>query len=251
MKISLIASLYKTDQHIKKWSKWVVSFAEELTELNVEFEVIIVANEPTDKEKVYLEKLKAYNWMKVLEVPRETIYASWNRGINVSTGEVYGFINADDIRFAESIVEGIEQIKKGADFVYFPFIYKRYVRVFNFLIPAKRKVFKPVAPEEALKVEGMPYGPFWLISKKFMDRVGQFDESFKVAGDYEWSKRTNTQGNFVLSDIISGIFTSDGKTLSGSRSLVQASEVERIRNMYNQPAKVSNDIAGGNTTGTI
>ncbi len=233
MKISLIASLYKTDLQIVAWSKWLVKFAEELYALKVDFEVIIIANEPTSKEKTYLETLRPYKWIKILEVPRETIYATWNRGLKNSTGNVYGFINVDDIRFAESIADGIERIRNGADFVYFPFIYKRYIRILNFLVPVKIKKFKPISPEEALKVEGMPYGPFWLISKKFMDIVGNFDESFKVAGDYEWSKRTNTKGVFELSNVIAGIFTSDGKTLSGSRSQTNVDECERIRKMHN------------------
>lgn len=236
MKISLIASLYKTDRLIEKWRKWLIKFTDELTASGVEFEVIIVSNEPSEQEKRSLQKLKEFSWIKVLEVPRETIYASWNRALDISTGEVYGFINVDDVRFSKSIVDGIEHIKRGADFVYFPFIYKRYIRIFNFLIPAKTKIFKPETPEKALKIEGMPYGPFWLISKKFIDKVGKFDESFKVAGDYEWSKRTNTQGIYVLSDVIAGIFTSDGKTLSGSRSQTQADECARIRSMYSNSA---------------
>lgn len=232
MKISLIASLYKTDNLIAKWSKWLVTFATKLDNLGVNFEVIIVSNDPNPTEKKVLEILKNYNWIKILEVPRETIYASWNRGIEASSGEVYGFINADDVRFPSSILDGIGRIKDGADYVYFPFIYIRYIRIFGFLFPVKIKKFKPLPPDEAVKEIGMPYGPFWLISKIFIDKVGKFDESFKVAGDYEWSARTQKQGKFVLSNTIAGIFTSDGTTLSGSRSLTHESEKERIKKMY-------------------
>lgn len=204
----------------------------DLEKLEVDFEILVVANEPTEKEKRFLGLLKQYSRVNVLEVPRESIYASWNRGIHASTGDVIGFINADDIRFAESIKEGAETIKNGADFVYFPFIYKRYIRLYSILIPVKRKIFYPPTPEKAVQVQGMPYGPFWLISKKFLLQEGLFDESFKVAGDYEWSMRTNTKGNFVLSNTVSGIFTSDGRTLSGSRSQTQKDECERIQKMY-------------------
>lgn len=232
MKISLIASLYRTDAQISAWYSWLLTFMADLENKAVDFEIIIVSNDPTPKEESFLTKLETHARVQVLKVQRETIYASWNRGIHASTGEVIGFINADDIRFAESIKEGIARIQSGADFVYFPFIYKRYVRIFNFLIPVRTKIFYPPDPETALHIQGMPYGPFWLISKKFLSTEGLFDESFKVAGDYEWSMRTNKKGVFVLSNVIAGIFTSDGKTLSGSRSQVQKEECERIRNMY-------------------
>ena len=78
----------------------------------------------------------------------------------------------------------------------------------------------------------MPYGPFWLISKKVYRKVGWFDESFKVAGDFEWSARTQRQGKFVLSNITAGIFTSDGTTLSGSRSLTHKLEKKEYKNVF-------------------
>ncbi|MCF7865668.1 MAG: hypothetical protein K9M11_04140 [Candidatus Pacebacteria bacterium] len=234
MKISLIASLYKTDKQIKSWCKWLTKFTNKLSQAGVDFEVIIIANEPNTYEQSVLNTVKDFSWVRYYEVPRETIYASWNRGIRCSTGEVYGFINVDDVRFVTGIVDGIQRIQKGADFVYFPFIYKRYIRIFNFLILVKRKMFTPETPEVAVKIKGMPYGPFWLVSSKFIDKVGSFDESFKVAGDYEWSMRTKTKGIYELSDVVSGIFTSDGKTLSGSKSPIHAQENERIGNMYSE-----------------
>jgi glycosyltransferase involved in cell wall biosynthesis len=234
MKISLIASLYKTDSHIKKWKKWLISFADEMKQKSVSFEIIIVANEPTELEKKIFGELRDGNfeWLRITEVPRESIFASWNRGIKESTGEVIGFINVDDIRLADSLIDGMQRISEGADFVYFPFIYKRYVKILNFNILAKVKKFYPPTPEEARKIMGMPYGPFWLISRKFSDIAGNFDESFKVAGDFEWSMRTQNEGRYELSDVMSGIFTSNGTTLSGSRSTIQAEEIERIHAMH-------------------
>lgn len=234
MKISLTASLYKTDAHIDRWKKWLLKFADELTRKSVDFEVIIVANEPTEKEKQAFGELRAgnFSWLKILEVPRETIFASWNRGIENSTGDVIGFINVDDVRFADSLTDGIKRIEKGADFVYFPFIYKRYVKIFGFRILAKIKKFYPPTPDEARKIVGMPYGPFWLVSKKFIEKAGNFDASFKTAGDYEWSMRTQHGGRYELSDVISGIFTSDGTTLSGNQGNLQAAERERIVSMH-------------------
>lgn len=234
MKISLIASLYRTDSHIKSWSKWLLTFASELQQKKVDFEIIIISNEPTVKEKDFLNTLQSshYDWLTIHEVPRESIFESWNRGIKLATGEVIGFINVDDIRFVDSLIDGIQRIHDGADFVYFPFIYKRYIHILNFNILAKIKKFYPPQPEEAKKILGMPYGPFWLVSKKFLERAGEFDPTFKVAGDYEWSMRTQQIGKFELSNVISGIFTSNGTTLSGSRSTIQKEEIQRIESMH-------------------
>ena len=74
--------------------------------------------------------------------------------------------------------------------------------------------------------------PFTMIHKRAFDTIGLFDETFYVAGDYEWCVRAAIAGlTFKKNTAIAGIFTSDGTTLSGSRSTRHAQESARIYNM--------------------
>ena len=81
--------------------------------------------------------------MRVYYVSRESLYASWNRGINLAKGDVLGFWNVDDVRYPEAVIDAIDLINKGAELVYFPFMIKWHINLFGFSLLVKRKRVKP------------------------------------------------------------------------------------------------------------
>jgi glycosyltransferase involved in cell wall biosynthesis len=234
MKLSIITSLYKSSDHIKKWSKLVISTSKKLDVKGIPHEFIIVANNPDELELTELDKLKLIKNFNVIAVPLEGIYATWNRGIDNATGEILTFWNVDDKRFVSSILDGVEKIKRGEDLVYFPFIYKRYVRILGLKILAKIKVFFPPSFEREKFSREMHCGPFFMSSKKMFDKVGRFNEDFKIAGDFEWCARAAKVADFYCSKVIAGIFTNDGRTLSGSKSERHKVENEMAKGIINK-----------------
>lgn len=239
VEISIITSMYRTEEHLVKWSKNLIKFAEEAESIELSFEVNAIANEPSALELEYLNELKKYSWFNLHTVARESIYASWNRGVQVSTAPVCTFWNVDDIRNAKAIKDGLDLIAKNSlpeltgSVVYFPFIYKRYIQVFNYDILVKRITIKPPEFNKEEFIQSMHMGPFFLFTKSAYNKIGGFDEKYTIVGDYEWQARAASEGvKFLKSYLVAGIFTNNGKTLSGSKATRHTTELQDAYKKY-------------------
>ena len=218
--ISIISSLYKSDRHLNQFQKALKGFAQGLQRAGVDFEIIAIANEPTEAEKKFAADFSNQPWFKFTEAARESLYASWNRGINLALGGVVGFWNADDVRFAESIVEADRVFAQGAELVYFPFIVKRYLSFGGLSLPLPGQTMDKQIPEfNAASLsdfkKSMFCGPFFMFTKSLYEKVGPFDEQFKIVGDFDWCTRAAKKTDkFVKAKTIGGIFRVDGGGLS-------------------------------------
>jgi len=226
--ISIITSLYKSEIFLPDYIKNIQDFYSDLKNKGVSIELIIIANDISEKEKNILSSLIKTNWVRIIEIPRESLYSSWNRGIRESKFPVCTFWNVDDIRFSNAIIDGLKKIEEGKELIYFPFRYKRYIKIFNFKILAKNTIINPPEFERETFSKGMNCGPFFMFTKKLYEKVGPFDESFKIAGDFDWCVRAAQVTNFDLSREIAGIFTNEGTSLSGSKGNILQEENNRI-----------------------
>jgi hypothetical protein len=236
--------MYKTEKHLPTWIKNVLNFAEEAKAIGLDFEINSIANEPSETELAHLQKLTEKPWFNLHSVPREPIYASWNRGAEVAKAEVITAWNVDDIRNAKAIKDGLELIEKNSEqkergmVVYFPFIYKRYINIFDHDFLVKRITVNPPAFEKQEFIQSMHSGPFFLYTKKAHQLIGGFDEKFTIVGDYEWQARAASNNVcFLKSEVVSGIFTNNGKTLSGSKATKHAIELQQVYEKYSVPKK--------------
>lgn len=227
--ISIITSLYKSDKHIHTYEKNLILCAKDLIANNIPFEVIAISNDTTPEEKITCSRLALNPWFTHVEVPRETLYATWNRGISVAEGSMCTFWNVDDIRFSKALVDGYAKIHSGSNLVYFPFTYKRYIRVFGHSLLVKKITVTPPLFTREEFTKSMHCGPFFMFSKKLFDSVGPFDASYKIIGDYEWCVRAAEKCTFDRSDSNAGIFTNDGTTLSGSKDSMHTKEIDRMK----------------------
>lgn len=223
--ISIILSLYNFGRYADKLSGRISRVAKALENKGAEFEIIAVLNSPAGKELEFIAKLKDKPWFKYAAVDRETVFASWNRAVRMARGEVIGFWNADDTRFADAIIDGFNLIKNGADLVYFPFHIIWVLRFGPVAIPVKYRHISPPAYDQQEFSRSMHCGPFFMISKDFYGRVGPFDEQFKISGDLDWCVRAaKLFGKFVLSKKNAGIFNVDGRGLSAGANPLMAAE---------------------------
>lgn len=183
------------------------------------FELIVIANEPTAIELGEIDRLEAtLERCLVIQVPRETLYASWNRGIKTARGDAVCFWNVDDLRFGRAILSGLQDIGAGADVVYFSFIALLPHRYYESIQIPKPQLVLSEAYSQRRSEEGMICGPFFMVRTKFFQDAGLFDEQFKVCGDYDWCVRAGRQGgNFLRNSSIAGLYIKNGKTLSGRK----------------------------------
>lgn len=227
--ISIITSLYKSEKHLPHFIKRIKRMSLYLSKKGITHEFIILPNNPSEKEKELL-KQPTEN-AKIIPRDLETLYATWNAGIRNARYENICFWNVDDRRFGKGILSGLQDMENGADIVYFPFIYFRYLKIGSVKLLAKIRSFVPPEFDKTIFSKEMHCGPFFMTNKKAFSKIGFFDETFTVAGDYEWCVRATVSGlTFKKSTATAGIFTSDGTTLSGSRSGKHAMENERVHN---------------------
>ena len=229
--ISIITSLYNSQNHLSQYIQHIEECSLALTEAGVIHEFLVISNDPNPAEKVFLEELKKKTSIptRIIICDRESLYATWNRGIREATYPHVTFWNVDDNRFPNAIIGGLQRMHEGFDIVYFPFIYKRYVKIFGLKILVKIKITKTIPFDYQLFLKGMYLGPFFMVKKTAFEKVGFFDESFKISGDFDWSVRAVRAGaTYIKSDILGGTFTNDGTTLSGSRNNLQQTENKRI-----------------------
>ena len=249
MKISIITSLFKSNEYIKRYTKYLLKTVNYFVIKHIDFEVIIISNSTSESERNSLKKLNDQILdIKVVEVERETIYASWNRGINMATGDIITFWNADDIRFGKALIAGRRLIKNGADIVYFTFVTIKKHKYYKYIPIYKIKIIKPPKYSSSRNDEGMIGGPFFMFNKEILLKVGYFDEQYKVVGDYDWFIRAGRSGiNFVRSFLPAGLYIKQGGALSGgSNNDIHKVENQVLYRKYNLINKIeelsSNEI---------
>jgi glycosyltransferase involved in cell wall biosynthesis len=219
--ISIITSLYRSERYFKRYVRAVIEVAEQLKNAGLSLELILVSNDPTPGEDKALNQLvRALNKKELASpslmiVPRESLYASWNRGVKSARANCVGFWNVDDIRNSEALSEGVEVIRNGAQLIYFPYIYMIYRNRGLFRNLSVSFKFPEVPSFSRFDfTRRMLVGPFFLFSRTFYDHIGPFDEQFRIVGDFDWSIRAAKETDFHLGRSIAGVFTQDGHGLT-------------------------------------
>lgn len=218
--ISIITSLYQSDRYLDKFSKDLKNFAQDLKHKNFPFEIIIIANEPTEREKQLEKEFSDEVWFSFVSVGRESVFATFNRGVGLAKGDKVGFWNVDDTRYASAIIEASGLFAQGAELVYFPFLIKRYLNFGLFSLPLPAQKIDKQIPKFNEETSGqfknnMFCGPFFMFTKALYQKVGPFDEQFKIVGDFDWCTRAayKTQ-RFAKAKSSGGVFRVDGGGLS-------------------------------------
>lgn len=211
MDLSIITSLYRSENHLPTYCE---RLRQVITQMNLAIEVVIVANDATQAERDLLQPLaqSADLNIQILSTPRETLYASWNRGIEASSGRVIGFWNVDDSRSVEGLNAAVSVLSTGVDFVDMAYeIVERQRR---------KRISAPYQAQSASPKTGV--SPFFMFRRELYDAGGAFNPHFWIAGDYEWSKRELIQNaRYRALDVLGGQFFLHAQNLSGGRNRLE------------------------------
>lgn len=185
MKFSIITVCYNPGDKIKTAIESVLS------QYYPDIEYIIIDGGSTDGTvelvKSYGDKINTF-----ISEPDKGLYDAFNKGINLATGEVIGFVNADDLLANSAILSKVaaEFAKSGADALYGDVFFvdkNNFDKIVRFW---KSGQFTPIQlkygwmpPHTALFVKRDIY-------KKTRLKNGEyFDTSLKVASDYDFMMR--------------------------------------------------------------
>jgi len=200
IKISVLTSLYRCEIYLEDFFRHVGLICNPS-----EVEYIFIHNDPLPKEKEIIFrqlKLNEYINYQYIEVERESLYKSWNRGIIQAKGEFIAVWNVDDMRYPDSLLVQKEALCRNLSV---GLIYG------NFEIEANMKV-SHVEVRCALNkigIQKFQNGSFIMWRKAVHDAIGYFDEQLFIVGDqdfwyritslYQITKTSNNLGRFLFS----------------------------------------------------
>jgi glycosyltransferase involved in cell wall biosynthesis len=155
------------------------------------FEHIIVDGGSTDNT---LEILKKYPHLRVISELDQGMYDALNKGLEIATGEIIGFLNTDDL-YAHNIFPMIARKFDDADVMA---VAGRAI-VFSELPDGKTVIVDKYSPEHRSLIEcstiGSNFFNAWFFRRSLFDRVGKFNTSYKIVGDRDFMLR------FALSNL--------------------------------------------------
>ncbi len=208
MDVSLITSLYRAAAFLEAYTTHVSRVIPVVQDAGITVELIIIVNDATDEERTCIEHLTAALGEAVvrpLYVPRETLYASWNRGVEAARGRAIGFWNVDDVRTPEGIITCWHAITGGCRLAYPKWDEIENRRWLGRISVPHRMFFE--AHRERI-------GPFFMFDRTLFESVGRFDARFRIVGDFEWSLRATRQLKPCPVDVVAGTLYHHGGNLS-------------------------------------
>lgn len=161
------------------------------SQLYEHIEYIIIDGGSTDGT---LEKIGSFtNDYILISEPDKGVYDALNKGIKRATGDIVGFLHADDFFASNEVVNAI--VKKfeleDPDVLFGDLMYV-HPTSHEIIRKWKSSPFKM----ERLNFGWMPPHPTFYMKKSLFDRVGYYSLEFGTAGDYEFMIRVLR--NFTL-----------------------------------------------------
>jgi len=184
MKISIITATYNSEATLKSCMISVLHQSYK----NIEY--VIIDGNSTDEtldlvkqHQLQFPKIK----FKILSEIDNGIYDALNKGVQLATGDVIGFVHSDDVLASDSIVSKIAEVLKNSnvDGVYGDLEYVNKENTNNIIRHWKSKNFHP----KLLKQGWMPAHPTLFLKREVYLKHGNFDLSYKIAADYDFMLR--------------------------------------------------------------
>ena len=212
LRLSLLLSVYKSEKFLAYQLSSLIAQT-----LWTDTELIIVANDPNPVERDILENFEQ-EWpeqVKVIVVPCEALYASWNRCIWASNADILAIANVDDIRTPQGLEQQVARLEKWpeASFCYGPF------NVVNQFPAIEGRTISPPAFDPVEFSRSMHLGPFFVWRKAVHEKIGYFDEQFRSGGDFDFAIRLAMQGKGARIDDLLGYYYSAATGLSTGSKL--------------------------------
>ena len=118
---------------------------------------------------------------KIISESDKGVYDAFNKGLKIATGDIIGFLNADDVFYdSNSVLEIVNAFSiSETDIVYGNLDYvKENGKVIRNWISRPYEV-------GLMKKAWMPAHPTFYCKKEVYDRLGGYNDSFKIGGDFE------------------------------------------------------------------
>lgn len=182
LNVTIISAVYNSNKTIRKSIDSVIYQDYPLVEY------IIVDGKSSDcSMKVIKNYLKMNLSIKLISEKDDGVYDAFNKGIEMATGDIIGFVNADDFLNSKTIISEIVSMMKSEslDGVYgdLQYIYKNNPQTII-------RSWKSLDYHKSLLKKGwMPPHPTLFLKKEVYEKHGLFDLSYKISADYDFILR--------------------------------------------------------------
>jgi SAM-dependent methyltransferase len=155
-----------------------------------QIEVLLLHNAPTKNELALINHhLPTLNFVRHIIIPeRETLYRTWNRGIELSAGEYITIWNVDDVRFPRSILQQAQALDNN------PQASMAYGDIWlsdQYGVQGAKKTDSPIDNRRTHKkfLSGYYASCFQMWRKSVHSVIGYYDEQFKCVADFDFQIR--------------------------------------------------------------
>lgn len=232
-KISVVTPSYNQAQFLEK------TILSVLNQNYPNLEYIIIDGGSSDGSTEIIKKYEKYLAYWVSEKDKG-MYEAINKGLKIATGDILAYLNSDDLynpdtlkiiaqyltRNSETmaIYSDCEMIDKNDNFLYiyhFPkFKFSNYIALNWSYIPQPTTFWRRIINE----------------------KLGNFDVSFKMAGDYEFFARIGKHFKIDKLDLNLSKFRLHNSSLTSTHKNINRDEVLRIHNMYGVKRDIFTEI---------
>ena len=196
MKVSIITVCLNSDATISDTLKSVAS------QTYKDIEYIVIDGFSSDKTVEILSSFKPIIDKLVVE-PDDGIYDAMNKGLNLATGDLICFLNADDFYATELVIEQVvhEVKRKRLDILFGDVMFVKRNNLSSITRRYRSKKFKP----SFFSWGWMPAHPATFMTKSVAERVGSFNLNYKIAADFDYMIRIfddSQLGYKVISEVL-------------------------------------------------
>lgn len=177
MTISVITPTLNVAPSIRKTVESISSQTQPISEY------IVVDGNSTDMTLSIIREFSSRLPLKVLVQVPSGVYAAMNAGIRAATGDIICILNGDDYLYNKEVVTRVVDVftkSPEVDVVYGDIVYKDPV------VGTVSRSWKPgsVSAKKVRNGWAMPH-PAVFVRRSLYERTGLFNETFRIAGDYE------------------------------------------------------------------
>ena len=215
-KLTIITIVYNGEKHIRPTIESVIQ------ENYPNTEYIIIDGGSRDHTLSIINGYRSYPFIKVLSEKDEGISDAFNKGLKLSTGDVIGFINADDWYEPGSFAKVMQTMEQEeTDIVYGQLRYH----------DKENRSFVREGSHKKLKYEMTVNHPTVFARRKCYQEAGMFDLRYRCAMDYDMMIRFYKKGyRFTYLPTVISNMRLDG--LSDRKWMMGIKEVRDIKNAH-------------------
>ena len=183
MKISIITATYNSADSIQATIESVLS------QYDCEIEYIVIDGQSKDGTIAILKNNEPHfnGRLRWISEPDQGIYDALNKGIQLATSDIIGFLHSDDVFASKSVLEVIQKTfeETNTDILYGDLVYvdkKNQEKVLRYW---RSQPFR----QSLLSRGWMPPHPTVFMKKEIYEKQGTFDVSFSISADYDFLLR--------------------------------------------------------------